>query len=176
MPTAGPPPAPSAPDALGRCTYCGRPIAFRETPSGALQPWDVDPATGELTEVHFATCPARLRAKRERRLAQGKPADVPLDRCHLPDCGHPELRYLPPKGEGGIRRLWAARCLRCGIHRFLPAAFAPPAEALPIPEVAPDPVAGLPPYRWHPWLREWGWTVAGGWGWQDRDAGRGAGR
>jgi hypothetical protein len=172
MPTAGPPPSHptrSAPAALGRCKHCGRPIAFRETPSGALQPWDVDPGTGELVAVHFGTCPARLQAKREQRLREGKPTDVPLDRCHLPACGSPDLIYLPPTGEGGNGALWASRCQACGIHRYLPRGFVPPEGALPAVAAPPGgPPRSLPPLRsWSrpEWDYAWGWRAGRGWAW-----------
>ena len=57
---------PGAPGPVGRCRCCGRPVVFRETPSGRSQPWDVDPGTGGLLAVRFATCPARRQAKRAR--------------------------------------------------------------------------------------------------------------
>jgi hypothetical protein len=177
MPTAGPHPARSAPDALGRCKSCGRPIAFRETPSGALQPWDVDPGTGELVAVHFGTCPARRQAKREQRLREGKPADVPLDRCHVPACGALDLVYVAPTGAGGNGALWASRCQACGIHRYLPKAFDPPPGAIPAVAVPPGgPPRSLPPLR--PWSRPewdyaWGWRRAAGWGWWPRVPRRG---
>lgn len=153
-----------------RCRYCGKTIVFRETLNGRLQPMDIDPATGEVLEVHFGTCPARQEARRQRRLAEGKPPAVPTDRCHLPSCGGPALRYLPPKGVGGSGHLWAARCLRCGIHRFLPRTFDPPAGALP-----PAAPTTSPPRAVRPWSRpehdwEWAWQPAG-WAWYRRHLG-----
>jgi hypothetical protein len=159
-------------DPFGTCRHCGRPIAFRETPSGALQPWDVDPSTGEPTTVHFATGPARQRAKREERLRQGKPAEVPLDRCHLPGCGSPELVFLAPTGEGGNGSLWASRCQGCGVHRYLPKRFTPPPGALP-----PEPPPPFPPgprghtraWREAEWDWCWCWREDGhGWAWRPR--------
>ena len=112
-PPTPPPPAAAgrrgAPDRLGysghsgRCRCCGRPVVFRETLAGRWQPWDVDPGTGEVTAVHFGTCPARRQAKREQRVREGKPPDVPLDRCHLPACGSSDLVSLAPTGEGRPR-------------------------------------------------------------------------
>jgi hypothetical protein len=169
MPTVAYPPPRPAPDPLGRCKYCGRPIAFRQTPSGALQPWDVDPGTGELTAVHFGTCPARARAKREQRIREGKSPEPPVDRCYLPACGSPDLVYLAPTGEGGNGHLWASRCLACATHRYLPKAFAPPAGVLSV--VAPPPggpPAALPALlsrRRPEWDWQWGWRVGGGWDW-----------
>jgi len=161
--------SPAPTDTTGTCKYCGKPIVFRETPSGALQPWDIDPGTGELTGVHFASCPKQAEARRQRRVREGKPADVPLDRCHLPACGSPDLVYLAPTGKGGNGHLWASRCPACGIHRFLPQAFVPPADALPVEAPPPGgPPATLPALRaWRrpEWDYAWGWRAGGGWDW-----------
>jgi hypothetical protein len=168
MPTAGPLPLRPVPDSLGHCKYCGKPIAFRDTPSGALQPRDVDPATGQLTGVHFATCPDRARAKREQRVREGKPPEPPVDRCHLPACGSPDLVYLAPTGEGGAGTLWASRCRACGIHRFLPKAFTAPSGALPVeapPGPPPASLGALRPWRRPEWDWAWGWRAAAGWDW-----------
>jgi hypothetical protein len=153
----------------GRCRCCGRPVVFRETPAGRWQPWDVDPGTGEATAVHFGTCPARRRTQREQRVREGKPPDVPLDRCHRPACGSSGLVSLAPTGEGGHGHLWASRCLACGVHRFLPEAFAPPAGALP---VVATPVGGPPatllalrPWRRPEWDWQWGSRAGRGWDW-----------
>jgi hypothetical protein len=160
---------PGAPDRLGhvgRCRCCGRPVVFRETPGGRWQPWGVDPGTGEVTAVPSGTCPARRWAKREQRVREGQPPDVPLDRCHRPVCGAPDPVSLAPTGAGGHGHLWASRCLACGVHRFLPEAFAPPAGALPA-GAAPvgGPPATLPalrPWRRPEWDWQWGSRAAGG--------------
>lgn len=79
------------------CRACGNPIAFRLLPSGRYQP--LDPETGE---VHFSTCPARLRPQ------------LPTDTCLR--CGSSDIRR-----EAGTGQHYAAiRCIACGAHRWLP--------------------------------------------------------
>lgn len=92
----GSPPAQAVP-ATSKCRQCGQPIGFRQLPSGKWQPIDV-----ETGEVHFATCPARVR-----------PPAPPENVCT--SCGSLSVTRLPGSGP----HHGAIRCNDCGAHRWL---------------------------------------------------------
>lgn len=78
------------------CRDCGRPIRWRETSSGKMQP--IDPDGG----AHFASCP-----KRERK-------NLPENACS--SCGSLNVERGPGAGPHYAR----LRCLDCQGLRWLP--------------------------------------------------------
>lgn len=77
---------------MSHCRKCGKPIVWKTTVNGKMQPWDPGP-TGD---VHFATCAAR----------EQKPLP---ECCH--QCGSVELEMQ--KVEAGPHKAFL-KCADCG--------------------------------------------------------------